>query len=194
MEEKRLFIAIPLTEVYKDTLRQFQNAQDQKFRWISEPNWHLTLLFMGSFPRSSIAALTQTLHQFFQRQPSVSLTPKAFLFAPKLAKARMIWLRFHESQPFDDLVNSLYQTLEGLYADLDLSFSIQLHEKQIPHVTLARFKPFNAYNQAWLKERQLVDELPELIIDKAILMESIRKQEGAEYHVLEKFSFKDPPH
>jgi len=96
----------------------------------------------------------------------------------------MIWLRFEESAAFDALVNGLYECLRRFYGEQQMAFSLSLYERNIPHLTLARFKPFNARKQAFLSKNHLVRELGELTLDQAILFESFRKETGAEYYRL----------
>lgn len=189
MVTKRLFIACPLPETYKKAIVQFQKQQPMHYRWIAPENWHITLLFLGDFPEDRIENLQEFLNGFFASQQPVVLIPKAFIFAPKLQKARMIWLRFYEETHYDQLCATLYEELESWYAGNNIPFNLQLHKRQIPHVTLARFKPVNAQNHLFLKSKNLVEDLPELTIHQASLFESIRKPEGAVYHNLGSFDF-----
>ncbi len=189
MAEKRLFIAVPLNQDYRLVINDFKETQDQDFRWIPEKNWHLTLLFLGDFPETKTEQLRNHLEDFFCKQPPLAISPKDFILAPKLTKARMVWLRFAESTAFDQLVNSLFYTLKAFYEEAGLPFNISLHKRQIPHLTLARFKPFNAYNKVFLKGKNLIESLPALRINQAVLYESILKPEGAEYYDLNHFYF-----
>lgn len=190
MPEKRLFIAVPLNQDYKLVINDFKEMQDQDYRWVREHNWHLTLMFMGNFPENLTEGLHKNLEHFFSQQPPIRITPKNFIFAPKLTKARMLWLKFEESNAFDQLVNGLFLELKAFYEESGLPLQLTLHERNIPHVTLARFKPFNAYNSVYLRGKKLIRSLPALDVDQAVLFESILQPDGPEYHELGSFHFK----
>lgn len=187
MATKRLFIAAPLPEAYKAIILRFQNQQKANFRWVTPENWHLTLLFLGDFPENHLHGLQKCLTDFFASCEPATLKPKTFMLAPNPNKARMVWLRFHETTAYDQLCKGLYKTLQDWYAERSIPFNLKLHKQQIPHVTLARFQTLNARKRLFLNNKTLAENLPDMHIHQALLYESLLKPEGAVYHKLAGF-------
>lgn len=188
MDNYRLFLAIPINEAYQGIIRQFINNQQDEYKWTQADNWHITVLFIGDFPVDRLEALKEALRSHFEHQRSLRLNPDKFKFAPKLTKARMIWLNFEEDASFDALVQNTYEKMQELYQMWDLEFNIKLHHKNIPHVTLVRFKPFNAYDQAYLQTPNLCKKLDPMPADEVRLYQSELFEDGARYTLMDRYS------
>lgn len=187
----RLFIARPLPEKYNQVIANFRAAQPKNsYRWISAENRHLTLLFIGNVESDSLKTLQQDLYTFFKERKAVLLSPKAFIYAPKPRKARMIWLRFDQSEAYNQLVIDLNLWIKQYFSNQGKSYDQPLPKKLIPHITVARFKPHDASNVS-LNGQELVDQIPALPINKANLMASTRYSTGAEYKLIQSYSLGD---
>jgi 2'-5' RNA ligase len=191
MTTYRLFLAKQLPSDYKARIRAFKDLNaNAGFRWISENNWHLTLLFIGAVPAEAVADLKKVLKSFFDTQKPLTLHPKGFYFAPRLRHARMIWLSFFHSEPFDHLVENLFQLVRDYMENNGYDLNQNLPRQITPHVTLARFKPFDA-RQAKLAASPSNEEFQPLLLDQSILMASERTSMGAVYTPLSHYTLKN---
>lgn len=191
MDNYRLFLATQLPPNYKLQLRAFQGYHaNSGFRWVSEANWHLTLLFIGKVPADALDDLKNVLTKFFEQERPLTLYPKGFYFAPRLRHARMIWLSFFHSQPFEHLVRRLSQLVKDCLEDRGYNFQQNLPRQITPHVTLVRFKPFDA-RQATLAVSPSNEAIQPLLLKQAILMASERTSMGAVYTTLSYYNLKN---
>jgi len=188
MDTYRLFLAIPIQEAYQPIIWEFINNQQDEYKWAQPEKWHITVLFIGDFPVDRVEALKEALGSHLEHQWALKLNPDKFKFAPKLSNARMIWLNFEEDASFDALVQNTYEKIQELYEMWDLEFNIKLHQKNIPHVTLARFKPFNAYDQAYLQTPNLCKKLDPMSASEVRLFQSELLEGGARYTMLDRYS------
>jgi 2'-5' RNA ligase len=191
MEKYRLFLATELPGDYKRQFRAFRDSQvSSGFRWVSEANWHLTLLFIGEVPADALDNLKRVLTQCFDQETALTLYPKGFYFAPKKRQARMIWLSFFYSEPFEHLVKRLFQVVKDCMENQGYNFQQNLPSQIIPHVTLARFKPFDARREP-LIESPSSEAFQPLELEQAILMASERTAKGAVYTPLSHYNLKN---
>ncbi len=191
MDGFRLFLATQLPTDYEMQLRAFRDYHaNSGFRWVSEANWHLTLLFIGEVPADALDDLKEVLTQFFDQEKPLTLYPKGFYFAPRKGHARMIWLSFFHSEPFENLVRKLFKLVKDCVEYMGYNFKQNLPRKITPHVTLARFKPFDA-RQSKLSVSSSIGAFQPLLLDQAILMASERTSKGGVYTPLSYYNLKN---
>lgn len=181
METKRLFLGVALPSTYRQALKKFRyaHASVSGLRWTPVPNLHLTTYFMGKVAVEMIPNLEAMIHLVTQKQRRFELVPKAFAFGPSPQRARMIWLRFHKHDAFNELV----QRLDAAYQQvIPNQFN---RKKPIPHVTLARCKEVVPLEGVDL-HHPLPAEL--LKVRKLVLWESSLSPAGASYSALQQFS------
>lgn len=187
MSDLRLFLAIPLNREYHELVAHFYELhKEKKIRWIDPGNLHVTTLFLGKFPENNTEALNTSLDDHFKREPALSLEYYGFHYAPKLKKARMIWLSFKNSPGFDALIHRTFSHLKKFYKTRGVSFDLKVRNKNTPHVTLARFKPFDARKKSFLEQPSFA--APPLYINEISLYSSRLHPSGAQYSVLKTFS------
>lgn len=184
----RLFIASPLPDIYNRVIENFRASQpENSYRWISAQNRHMTLLFIGNFESDSLKLLKEKLYVFFQQGKAFSLTPEKFMYAPTQRKVRMIWLRFYQSEAYNQLVIGLNHLIKQYFYEQGKFYNQPLPNKLIPHVTIARFKPHRAFKLS-LSDPEIVNQLPEFPLSQAYLMSSKRFSTGAEYELIQSYS------
>lgn len=186
METKRLFLSIPIGHKMTKLCQQFIALQKlDNIRWIKPVNWHITLVFLGSFPIFKIHSLSLHLEDYFSKFNSFELHFEKFIYKADIHNPTMIWTKFKASVTFDHLVRLTFDHLREFYLLHQIPFDISIRQHNIPHVTLARV-------------RQEYQHFPKLIIDSPAypplavknchLFESILLPNGAKYNLLHNFS------
>lgn len=173
----RLFLSVPLLPAQIVTLTAFsQNFPKQNLRWTKPQNLHITVLFLGEVKKEKIADLTSSLKRLSAIEP-FKLNFQRFCLAPPYRPPRMIWAEFEKSLAFDRLCQKAY-----LFS-CDFC-SVRPPQREIPHVTLARFKDK-------LKSFDFPLNPPcleALLVKQVCLMSSLLTPRGPIYNQLEKFN------
>lgn len=181
--KQRLFIANPLPDFLTYNFQQSisKATKNEHVRWLPAKNWHLTGLFLGEVSADKTNEIINRLKNLSASLIPYSLKFEKFQTMPNLPFPKMVWARFERSESFTEQViktkNELHSILER----------INPIKKPIPHVTLARIKRGKRIDIFDI-EYILINELWQ--IDKFELWESKLLPGGAEYHCLEKFSFR----
>ena len=183
---KRLFLAIPINQQYTEMCMRFiEHLTLDKVRWINPENWHITLVFLGSFPVDKVQALTDNLEEFFTQAPLFNLYFDHYSYKPEFKNPTMIWANFQHSEAFDKLVIETYNQLTNFYSFQSIPFKISIRFHNIPHITLARLKQeYNPFPEL-IKRKE---EVPSLQVKDCHLFESVLLPKGAKYHLLHSFS------
>ncbi|MFC2114542.1 RNA 2',3'-cyclic phosphodiesterase, partial [Bacteroidota bacterium] len=166
-------------------MRFIEHLTLDKVRWINPENWHITLVFLGSFPVDKVQALTDNLEEFFTQAPSFNLFYDRYSYKPGFKNPTMIWANFQHSEEFDKLVISAYSHLSDFYTSHEIPFKLSIREHNIPHITLARLK--QEYNP-FPKLQDTKKDFPVLQVKDCHLFESALLPKGAKYHLLHSFS------
>lgn len=130
-----LFVAIPLHPSLLKMLTAFtSNYNSLNISWISEANYHVTLLYLGRINpdlvaevQSSLAGCIKTIHPFF-------LSFQVITVIQKKGRGKMIWAKYAENDEFTSARHKILDALKPL-VNLNITFS-----KPVPHVTLSRLK------------------------------------------------------
>ena len=102
----RTFIGIPVragSEVLGVRSQLMEALADERISWVSPLNFHVTLRFLGDTDVSAIPQITEALQSEVEIpfESSLQLTGPGS-FGPK-KKPRVIWLGFHQDEPFHSL-------------------------------------------------------------------------------------------
>ncbi len=182
--KRRLFVSIPLPKAAQEALAATQDRQHFSLRWVDPSQFHMTLCFLGDTDEELLVLISDALTTLSQQCRAFDVTlDRVGLFPPKLARPTMVWAFFKESEPFEDLAK---QTKDSLMKT-DTSF-MKLGEewrKDIPHVTLARFRG-NDYPRTFRAPAEQVV----VRVDGFELMESVLLPDGPLYKSLATFPFK----
>lgn len=148
-------------------------------RWTPLQNLHLTTYFIGTVPAEVLPNLMALIQIGLSSLPTFDLTFSTLQFAPKVSEARMIWAGFEKSHAFTHTVQHLHETLGPF-----LPQQQQVRKSPKPHITLARLKQFDAFEQVALHSpiQSKILEVREMI-----LWESISGPTGAQYSELSRF-------
>jgi len=185
---ERWFIAIPLDESNKDAFARFRKhhtsafrdvPQLKKVRWIAPEKLHITGLFLGDVEDEKQQAVQEAVQKVAQQTQPFHLHLHTCIFAPESRKPRMIWARFHNNHDFIRFHFSLREQI-GHHLTLE-----EAPKEPIPHVTLARFKPFRNNNQVDLRQT----EMPQLAltVEHCEIWSSERHEDGAYYRTVRSF-------
>jgi len=176
---KRLFIgcqvisesAFQFTEDWKENAALNGNV----VKWTKPENWHITLIFLGVTPVSSINLLQNLVEEAFQSVPSFHTRLNGVGIFPNWSNPKVLWLGLTNIEPLVParlkLVNLLPE--EGFPID---------NKPFKAHLTLARIK--HAANRTALKtivEQYQNFDFGTVIINSVILYESISTADGPVY-------------
>jgi RNA 2',3'-cyclic 3'-phosphodiesterase len=174
--DKRLFLAIKLPHNYIENFQKI--SQENGFRgirWTNLNNLHLTIYFLGDVKEENLPELEKQL-QVIQDLHVFSLKFNKITLAPPNHSPRMIWVQFYPQENFDKLNQIIYQATKNISHQ-------KPNLKQIPHITLARFKNLVDYEKITLPHLKLND----LKIQKIELMSSLLTSQGAWHTTISNF-------
>lgn len=174
VENKRLFVGIPIEPNIKDGFEKYFSDQknNSKFRWTPGNNLHITLVFKGDTPLIYVPEIKEKLGVYFQGKPQFDLVFQEYTFMPH-RNPRMFWAQFQSEPLFKMMVLGVSQILK-----------VTEDRSPIPHITLARFKEDADYQKINL---EITPKLSRIKVDSIHLYESVLKPEGAEYTILDTY-------
>lgn len=173
--QKRLFIGIPLSAFFIDTLGEVQAANQHinKIRWTPLQNLHITLYFLGNTPASEITGMIHQLEIVAKEIKPFRLVFHQYQLAPK-RRPYMIWATFQSNSSFVQLSKAI-----------DAIFRSERNLKEPrAHITLARFKYLQSPSSIVLPS---VASTPEIAINQMTLWASALQPEGPIYTALYTF-------
>ena len=183
-EEKRLFVALPLSQEWRDILSRYPSRvsfPEKDVRWADAENLHITAHFLGNVPAVSVPQLCGRLERALAAVAPFSLAFKDVTYAPPRGKITMIWAQCAKNQEFTQLVRAITKTARV--------FVHNGREKilpPLPHITLARFRrPIPQHPRL---PYPAAETLPALSVSVCILMESVLSRGGPRYHPVASFS------
>lgn len=184
--QKRLFLALAIPQSLGMMLADYTTSLGlSAIRWTPPENLHLTLHFLGNVEKDHIPELVQLLSNAICQHIIFVLKFKQISLVPQQNPVRMVWVEYCNDDAyqaiFDDTKNiiSPWAVKHGYRHEYD-------HDDIIPHITLGRFSP------PCIKQTQPLPQLtiPDLLVDRVQLMESMHTPEGRVYTVLETFLLK----
>jgi len=181
MEKKRIFLAIPFEEKFKQEISKVLLNIKPKFkeiRFIPQNYWHLTILppqYLNDSELNKMIELVQNL-----KLKKFKLKTNKIAFAPFNSNYRMIWLVFDNNQEFVSLKQEIFETLNK-----EFKLERIVEREEIIHLTLARF---NFFNKNWSNILPIT-LTKEVDITKIEFWKSNLKRTGAEYEILKTIKF-----
>jgi 2'-5' RNA ligase len=184
----RAFIAVDLPESVKLNLADIQAALkkcDAPIRWVNPHGIHLTLKFLGSISYSTLETLRPLLAEVTHKATPFSISFAQAGVFPHPRNPRVIWLGIDEGA--EELIHLQQRIEKKLFRKLKIS-----QEKRAfhPHLTFGRFKkkaPVEPLLATLNEQRSLLPN--RLQVKAVVLFESILRPSGAEYRVIDSFSF-----
>ncbi|NUM25391.1 MAG: RNA 2',3'-cyclic phosphodiesterase [Candidatus Buchananbacteria bacterium] len=182
--KKRVFIAINLPTETKDELGQLLKKlkkinPQQQIRYVKADSLHLTLHFLGDRGAEEISTIKKVMRDIASsHSPSTIITGDIDAF-PNLQSPKVVYLSIMEKpkSSISSLQKKLGFTLEQAGIDVD-------HRAWQPHLTLARINSPTVF-----KTQNAFPPIIEIPATHITLMESNLTSYGAQYTVLESFSF-----
>ena len=172
----RLFIAIDTSKEIEYYISELQKQLNTKFSKISlTKSFHLTLKFLGEVPESKLQGIKQELSKIkFQK---FALTLDKFGFFPNEDYINIVWIGVKEHAEVNLLQKEIEDALNGLFSK----------DKFHPHITLGRVKYIKDRHKFLNLIKSLKVPSLRFDVDKFKLYESVLKQDGPEYAVLQEF-------
>lgn len=181
--KKRLFISIALPKAMTDAFSALQDrGRFRSLRWVDPSQFHVTVCFLGDVEEELLVLISDALTQVATISTAFDLQlQNVGLFPPKIVRPNMLWAFFQESDAFESLVRKVKDAL--MKADTSFMRLAEEWRKDIPHVTLARFRG-NEYPRVF-------DPAPKLTlrVDRIEIMESVLYPDGPMYTSLASFPF-----
>lgn len=176
---KRLFIGIPMScEITRNKVRSWQTVPGlnlNRLAWTPYQNWHITLVFLGAVPESSVALLSQIIEDAFDNCQAYTSSLTGIGVFPPTGKPNVLWLGLENLQP----VLPAYQKLTSLL----LQNNFTLDSKPLKaHLTIARIKslqnPGAFFSLLQNYQHTFFETVP---INQISLYESVSSPNGVKY-------------
>lgn len=182
MATKRLFLSLPLNDAIQKALLAFlEKNQHIKIRFIPPQNWHVTALYLGEVDIEKIPELKKAVAECCKQIEPFSLNFESIKAFPTFTRPQMIWGNLQSNLAFERLATLLQKACESFsHAEID-------NRNPLPHVTLARLKPWDDIRNMRFPEADVSIPLQAETID---LYESILGPNGAQYEKLDSFHLK----
>lgn len=179
----RIFTAVPLPAGIRAELAALTNAHIPTARWEGEPDFHLTLRFIGDVDAATCDRYTQALRAV--RAAPFALTLRGVgRFPPQPTRpARVLWVGCQPSAALNSLQARVSAALDaqGLPPDR--------HSGYTPHITLARLNAENPLPQleAYLRSHASF-QTPPMTVSEFVVYETMRGADRSKYQALERFA------
>ena len=181
---KRIFTAIKINPV--DQFVQIYNnlkssCLNDKIKWVELYNFHITLKFFGETEESRIGGIKELLKEIAQNHSSFSLSINDVGIFGSSYKPRVIWFGIEKSDKLISLTNDVLNHVQSVGFKRD-------RQNFVPHLTIGRIKFIDdkrRFQEVINKYRSI--EIQEQKVDQFYLIESILRQQGPEYKILESF-------
>ncbi|MEI6454938.1 MAG: RNA 2',3'-cyclic phosphodiesterase [bacterium] len=183
---KRLFVAIKIDPDpgFLTFYRSLKNSLGaERIKWVEEHNLHITLKFLGETPEGLIPKTNNILAEYTRGLSRFNFQLKGLgVFGSRFAP-RVIWTGL---EPFMEITGMMHD-IQRDFMPIGFEKDRQNH---VPHLTLGRVHS--------LRDRILFQQLLDQhkgfsgavhLVDCLILYESILKQDGPEYRIIQKYLF-----
>lgn len=180
MERKRCFISIDLPELIRKEIEKIQEKLPEfRGKKIELENIHLTLKFLGEITDREIELAREALRSVQEKRFKIKIS-KIGVFSEKFI--RIVWLGVEDK---DEESKKLWR----LQGDIDDKLK-DLFEKErrfMGHITIARIKNLKD-KKKFLEQLEKIKANLEFEVKDFRLKESILREEGPEYRVIETYT------
>ncbi len=177
----RAFLGLPVNPDLAELVHLAQR-EIPGVRWISPPNLHVTVIFLGSQTTELLAAIARSLHDV--PCPRVETTVTGVSVLPSERRPRVLALDLELTRATTHLVDRTRAAVG--------QHGVEMTTRPFrPHLTVARLKPSTRTHLTTLRDL-LQDTLAQPFkCEQLNLYESMTRSTGAEYHVLHAFQLVD---
>ena len=186
---KRIFIAVELSDIVKEKLKEIQNVlydSALSIKWVEEENFHITLKFLGELKESELLEVKKNLIEVISDQRSFEIGIDGLDAFPNLKHPKIIWAGIKKNK--EKMVN-LHEKIEARM--VELGFEAEKHD-YTPHITLGRLR--KSEDDYGLIKEQIKDFPSALnmqeLVDKVTIMESELTSEGPIYNAVARLDLK----
>jgi 2'-5' RNA ligase len=178
---KRIFIAhkiVPEAGFERILASVKSELADEKIKWSSPENIHITLLFIGDTKEESVERIDSVLNKICKGYGCFDLVIRGLGVFRNIADPRIIWAGVDESSQ----LTKLNKLITGSLRVTGINFEDRPYNA---HITLGRIKLFEDKSKLkLLTDRYRQTEIQKLKVSEVILYESILKPEGPVYKPL----------
>lgn len=177
----RLFFGLELPEPVKQRLLSVQRPVEGA-RWQRADQLHLTLVFLGSVEAQRLADVREVARNLPLKSFELTVTGLGCFGDPD--RPKNLWAGVRPMEELAGLQSMLRQRL---------AFSGFALEKRAfrPHITVARFSKEPGSVRKLLQKYQPFDG-GTFLVDRFALLESVIREQGSDYHIIERFSLVGP--
>jgi len=176
---KRLFIGIPIAgdnaQLVVSEWHDYFSFNSNRLAWTKPSNWHITLVFLGSYPESDIDQLNLIINEAFNDSKAYQTQLNGVGVFPDKRKPNVLWLGLQNIHPLEDSYEKLVHLLQKNNFIFD--------QKPLrPHLTVARIKVLSnriSFNE--LLDQYKDFNFGQTEIDRVVLYESISTTDGVVY-------------
>lgn len=186
-QEIRTFVAIKI-QAEKETLNQLEDFKrlfkNDKIRWVSPENFHLTIRFIGNITREKLYELVDKLELIGEINRSFALKIKGAGYFKHSNKPRAVFLKICDSEELNVLVKQIERIVVecGFYEEL---------KPFRPHLTLGRIKHLESRTKFYSVVDTLGDtNYQNVMVSEFVLYQSILKPSGPVYKPIKIFKLK----
>lgn len=174
----RLFIAIPLPEYVKSSLRELQQPIEG-VRWTDTERYHLTLRFIGDVDQAMMGNIRSGLSEI--QVPPFEIDIKGFGYFPEQKKPRVLWAGIEEEPSLMELQRETEEACRsaGLEAE---------SRTFVPHVTLAKVRGGRKKDVMSFINQHKTFRMESIPVTEFVLCESRLYKEGAVHTALETYA------
>ena len=172
---RRIFVALPLSEVVKNQLSQIQKEYPElPAKWVKPENLHITLSFLGNRSDEEVGEICSEVQKIAKKHTPLTLLLDTITYGPPEKTPRMVWATGETSEEFTSLAKGVQEALSESYTPITL------------HITLARL---NQWEFQRISEEERIDISKDIHIkipiDTVVVMESHLKRGGAQHIILQ---------
>jgi len=180
----RVFLAVPCGEDFRarlstalDPLRDAAGV-----RWSPPAQYHLTLAFLGEWPENRARELQEALDSGC-RPPAFSLDEPRWGAFPSLAAPRVLFVHWEDDAPLRNLAETVRRQVQSCWPDSTMD-----RKPFHGHLTVGRVRHRLAPQAgSWVRGFALPG-LPSVAVEEFRLIRSVRKPQGAEHTVIDRYS------
>jgi 2'-5' RNA ligase len=174
----RLFVAVPCGEQLAEALTTALDGQPagRFLRWTPSDTWHLTLQFLGDWPRSQVADLAEALNAASAAEVFTLRTEGLGAF-PDLRWPRVLFLQLENDGNAAGLAARVRAIVAEIWPD-----GPQDSRDFRPHLTLSRVRRSLEQEDLKMLKNMELGELPDFPVEGFTLFES-RMGSGGARHV-----------
>lgn len=181
---KRLFVGVKVDfteKTEKFHLSLSDTLEDAKVKWVDLKNIHITLKFLGDVKEENIPAVRSKLKYISKMFNEFESLLKGVGVFKDFYHPKVLWLGLRNCTEFETIKNEIENSLG------DLGFEVD-YRKFTPHLTIGRFKEAGSVKELQKLVNANQDRYFQVIpVKEIILFESLLKNEGPEYKIIESF-------